>query len=76
MLPMMECAVENSMSQFLVMEYASPLLQRFISCEQNGLTFLVTLVYHLKDNICRIWTIAKVAHFIYYQYVGSDVALK
>ncbi len=72
----MERAVENGVSQFFIMQYAPPLLQRFISCEQNGLTLLVALVYYLKDDICRIWTIAKVAHFIYYQHMGRDIALK
>ncbi len=64
------------MSQLLIMKNTAPLLQSFVSREENGFTLLITLINHLKNDIRRIWTIAEVAHFIYHQYVWRNVVFQ
>jgi len=62
--PTLEDAIEDSMSQVLVVQHVTPSGERFIRGEDHRAFLPMAIVHHVKEHVGSIRSVREIPHFV------------
>ncbi len=67
-------AVDDRVGEVFVMQYASPLVERFVGGEDHRALLPMAIVDDMEEHVCSIGPVGEVPHFVDHNDRGMDIS--